>query len=80
MRIVKDEGITSMWKGALPTMLRASALNTCMFVSNDTAVEVATAAMGPSMSKNKILIGAACLSSVVTSVGSLPFDNLKTKI
>ena len=61
-------------------MVRASALNTCMFVSNDTAVEVATATMGKDTSKNAILIGAACLSSVVTSVGSLPFDNIKTKI
>lgn len=80
MRIVAEEGITSMWKGALPTMLRASALNTCMFVTNDTAVEIATASMGKETSKNKILIGAACLSSVATSVGSLPFDNIKTKI
>ena len=61
-------------------MMRASALNTCMFVSNDTAVEVATATMGASTGKNTILIGAACLSSVITSVGSLPFDNIKTKI
>jgi len=46
MRIVKDEGVTTLWKGALPTMLRAMALNTCMFVTYDTAVEVARASMG----------------------------------
>ena len=80
MRIVADEGITSMWKGALPTMIRASALNTCMFVTNDTAVEIATASMGAETSKTAIAIGAACISSVATSVGSLPFDNIKTKI
>lgn len=80
MSIVKNEGVTSLWKGALPTMIRASALNTCMFVTNDTAVEVATAAMGETTGKNTILIGAACISSIATSVGSLPFDNIKTKI
>ena len=79
MRITREEGLPSMWKGALPTMLRAMALNTCMFVTYDTAVEVARASMGNS-SETAIQIGASALASVCTSVGSLPFDNIKTKI
>ena len=80
MRITKEEGVTSLWKGALPTMTRAMALNTFMFVTYDTAVEVARASMGQGTSETAIQIGASCLASVATSFGSLPFDNIKTKI
>lgn len=61
-------------------MLRAMALNTCMFVTYDTAVELARASMGAGTSEVAIQIGASALASVATSVGSLPFDNIKTKI
>ena len=80
MRITKEEGVTSLWKGALPTMTRAMALNTFMFVTYDTAVEVARASMGQGTSETAIQIGASALASVATSFGSLPFDNIKTKI
>jgi solute carrier family 25 oxoglutarate transporter 11 len=53
-RIAKEEGVTSLWKGALPTMMRAMALNTFMFVTYDTAVEVARASMGSSTSETAI--------------------------
>ena len=36
-RIIGEEGVTSLWKGAVPTMMRASALNVSMLVSYDTA-------------------------------------------
>jgi len=49
-RIVQDEGATSLWKGSVPTMLRATALNVAMFVTYDTAKEVATASMGDTAS------------------------------
>lgn len=49
-RIVSEEGVTALWRGAVPTMVRASALNVCMLVSYDSAKDVATAAMGPSAS------------------------------
>lgn len=49
-RIIKDEGVTNLWKGSVPTMLRATALNVAMFVTYDTAKEMATASMGPEAS------------------------------
>ena len=54
MRITKEEGVTSLWKGALPTMMRAMALNTFMFVTYDTAVEVSRASMGSNTSETAI--------------------------
>ena len=53
-RIVSEEGVTSLWRGAVPTMMRASALNVSMLVSYETAKDIATAAMGPNASPFQI--------------------------
>jgi len=79
-RIVAEEGVTSLWKGAVPTMMRASALNVSMLVSYETARDVATTAMGPDASPFKIQFGSSMIAAVATAVGSLPFDNIKTKM
>ena len=79
-RIVSDEGVTSLWKGSVPTMLRATSLNVAMFVCYDTAKEVATASLGDTASPFKIQMGSSMLAAIATAVGSLPFDNIKTKI
>ena len=79
-RIVKEEGVVSLWKGSVPTILRASSLNVAMFVTYDSAKEIATATMGSSTSPIAIQIGSSMISAVATAVGSLPFDNVKTKI
>ena len=79
-RIVAEEGVTALWKGGVPTMSRAISLNVAMLVSYDTAKEYATAALGPDASTFKINFGSSMISAVCTAVGSLPFDNLKTKL
>lgn len=38
-RITKEEGVTNLWRGALPTMSRAISLNVAMLVSYDTVKE-----------------------------------------
>ena len=79
-RIVAEEGVTSLWKGAVPTMMRASALNVSMLVSYETAKDIATAAMGPNASPFQVQFGSSMIAAVATAVGSLPFDNIKTKM
>ena len=79
-RIVAEEGVTSLWKGAVPTMSRAVALNMSMLVSYDTAKDAATKAMGPSASQFQIQFGSSMIAAVATAIGSLPFDNIKTKM
>lgn len=79
-RIVSEEGVTALWKGAVPTMTRAVALNISMLVSYETAKETATAALGDSASPFKIQVGSSMIAAVATAVGSLPFDNIKTKM
>ena len=79
-RIVAEEGVTSLWTGAAPTMLRASALNVCMLVSYETAKDIATAALGKDASPFQIQFGSSMIAAVATACGSLPFDNIKTKM
>lgn len=78
-RTASEEGVTALWKGAVPTMARATALNVAMMVSNDTAKEMLTARMGKD-SPMTVNMSAALISAVCTAVGSLPFDNVKTKM
>ena len=79
-RIVSEEGITALWSGAVPTMSRAVALNVSMLVSYDTAKDVATKSLGPDASPFQIQFGSSMIAAVATAVGSLPFDNIKTKM
>ena len=79
-RIVSEEGVTSLWRGAVPTMMRASALNVSMLVSYETAKDIATAAMGPNASPFQIQFGSSMIAAICVAIGSLPFDNIKTKM
>jgi solute carrier family 25 oxoglutarate transporter 11 len=78
-RIVKEEGVTSLWSGAGPTILRACALNVAMLVTYDEAKERLTKRFGKGHDK-AILFAASMLSACATSTASLPFDNIKTKL
>lgn len=61
-------------------MSRAVALNMSMLVSYDTAKEYAKKVMGPDASQTKINLGSSMIAAVATAIGSLPFDNIKTKM
>ena len=77
IRIPREEGITGLWKGALPTVSRAIALNIGMLVSYEEAKERLTKKFGPG---RKTLLLASAVSGVFTALFSLPFDNVKTKL
>jgi solute carrier family 25 oxoglutarate transporter 11 len=79
-RIVKEEGITSCWNGATPTMARAISLNMAMMVTYEESKERLTKLMAPGTNVRLIQFYASMLSAIATSVCSLPFDNLKTKL
>lgn len=78
-RIVSEEGITSCWNGAAPTIGRACSLNVAMLVTYDEAKERLTKFYGKGHDK-AIMFTASMLSACATSTASLPFDNLKTKL
>jgi solute carrier family 25 (mitochondrial oxoglutarate transporter), member 11 len=78
-RITTEEGVTSLWSGAGPTMLRAMALNVAMLVTYEEAKERLTSVFGKDHGK-MIMFSSSMLSACATSTASLPFDNIKTKL
>ncbi|KAF4654374.1 hypothetical protein FOZ61_008314 [Perkinsus olseni] len=76
-QIVKAEGVTGLWKGSLPTVTRAMALNVGMLATFDQGKEYFSHLMGPGWGAT--LTASAC-SGFGASVMSLPFDFVKTRI
>jgi solute carrier family 25 oxoglutarate transporter 11 len=78
-RIVSEEGVTSLWNGATPTIARAMSLNMSQLVTYDICKEKISAAMGKGHDK-AVMFSASMIAAVATSTVSLPFDNIKTKL
>lgn len=76
-RIAREEGITALWKGVGPTMVRAMSLNLGMLGPYDQAKEMISKVTGPTKAAN---LGASAIAGFLASFLSLPFDNLKTKL
>lgn len=77
VRIVKEEGLLSLWKGAAPTVVRAAALNIGMLAFND---ELLDQAKKLKIEGQGATFFAAAVSSFFASFFSLPFDFVKTRI
>ncbi|KAF3944055.1 hypothetical protein ACB098_08G138000 [Castanea mollissima] len=77
-RIVKDEGVLALWKGAGPTVVRAMALNMGMLASYDQSVELFKDNLG--FGEGATVIGASTISGFFAAACSLPFDYVKTQI
>jgi solute carrier family 25 oxoglutarate transporter 11 len=76
-RIVKEEGVTTLWRGSLPTIYRAMAMNCGMLATYDQSKEMLVPFVGTGTSNNLL---ASVLSGVVAAVVTLPFDMMKTRI
>ncbi|KAL2926439.1 Mitochondrial dicarboxylate/tricarboxylate transporter DTC [Bienertia sinuspersici] len=77
-RIVRDEGVLSLWKGAGPTVVRAMALNMGMLASYDQSVEFFRDSVG--LGEASTVVGASAVSGFFAAACSLPFDFVKTQI
>ncbi|CAL5354268.1 unnamed protein product [Camellia sinensis] len=77
-RIVADEGVLALWKGAGPTVVRAMALNMGMLASYDQSVEFFKDSLG--FGEAATVVGASSVSGFFASACSLPFDYVKTQI
>jgi solute carrier family 25 oxoglutarate transporter 11 len=77
-RIVKEEGLFSLWKGSTPTIVRAMSLNAGQLATFEELKEQAAKFRGKDDIGNRIIgvIG----SGIAASCVSLPFDNIKTKL
>ena len=78
-RIVAEEGITSLWKGSVPTVTRAMAANTFQLVSYDSCKDIVSAAM-PTAAPMTVQVASSTIAAIMVVVGTLPLDNVKTKM
>lgn len=74
-RIVKEEGILSLWKGSVPTIARAMSLNLGMLSTYDQSKEMLHKYLGEGMRTN---LTASAISGFFAVTLSLPFDFIKT--
>ncbi|CAI7774136.1 unnamed protein product [Closterium sp. NIES-53] len=77
-KIATDEGVTALWKGAGPTVVRAMALNMGMLASYDQSMEYFKDTL--QLKEIPAVIGASAVSGFFASACSLPFDYVKTQI
>ena len=78
-RIAKAEGITALWAGAYPTVIRAMALNfgqLTFFAESKTQLKH----YAPSLSESSNRFGASAIAGFFASFFSLPFDFIKTRL
>lgn len=78
-RIVKEEGVLTLWRGTLPTICRVVSINVSMLTTYD---EIKEFFNRRSTEKDtlEIRLKSSAASGVVLSLVSLPFDNVKTKL
>ncbi|URE43856.1 Mitochondrial 2-oxoglutarate malate carrier [Musa troglodytarum] len=77
-RIIADEGVLALWKGAGPTVVRAMSLNMGMLASYDQSIELFRDSLG--FGEVSTVLGASAVSGFFASACSLPFDYVKTQI
>ena len=76
-RIAREEGVKTLWRGSVPMVCRAVAMNVGMLASYDQAKEMLLPYTGSGMANN---MWASAISSFICSFTALPFDMMKTKL
>lgn len=79
-RIIKEEGVTTLWRGSMPTICRAVSMNVGMMASYDEFKELFSSYLNMDQDSTKVRLISSAGSGVVCSFVSLPFDNVKTKL
>ncbi len=82
-RIMQEEGVRALWRGALPTISRAAAVTAGQMATYDSTKKAVAPLLGGA-SENKeawpVRIFAACCSGGVAALAGLPFDMTKTRM
>jgi solute carrier family 25 oxoglutarate transporter 11 len=78
-RTVREEGITTLWRGSFPTVCRAMAMNFSLLVPFEETKKLVKK-MFPDFSDNGSKVVASLTAGLCATFLSLPFDNVKTKL
>ncbi|KAK2727263.1 mitochondrial 2-oxoglutarate/malate carrier protein-like [Artemia franciscana] len=79
MRMIREEGLFTLWRGAIPTMGRAMVVNAAQLASYSQAKQVL---MSTGYFKENIVLHfwASMISGLVTTAASMPVDIAKTRL
>merc|ERR1711878_196372 len=78
-RIARDEGVVTLWRGAIPTMGRAMVVNAAQLASYSQAKQFI---LGTNYVQDGIFCHflASMFSGLVTTIASMPVDIAKTRL
>ena len=76
-RIGKEEGVATLWRGSVPMVCRAIAMNVGMLASYDQIKEMIAPYTGTGVANH---MWASAATSFICSFTALPFDMMKTKL
>lgn len=78
-RIAKEEGVSTLWKGATPTVARAMVVNGAQLASYSQAKETL---ISTSYFQEGIFLhfNASMISGLITTIASMPVDIVKTRV
>lgn len=76
----KELKFFGMWRGSIPTILRAMAINMFTLVPYNQVKELLQKYLNETRETTFIRLFGSAMAGITASVGSLPFDNVKTKI
>lgn len=79
MRIAREEGVLTLWKGATPTIARGMAVNLGQLAPYDEIRERLNKFTN-TVDTTSTRLTAAATCGILASIFSLPFDNMKTKL
>ena len=78
--IYREEGVRGLWRGSVPTIARASALNSSHLVSYNESKEIMMHTLNETKETMSIRLISSAIAGIAVAIFSLPFDNVKTKI
>lgn len=76
----KELKFFGMWRGSIPTIMRAMAINMFTLVAYNEVKELLQKYLNETKETTFIRLFGSATAGISASVGSLPFDNVKTKI
>jgi solute carrier family 25 oxoglutarate transporter 11 len=79
-KIYSEDGIAGLWRGSVPTIVRAMTVNCSHLVGYNESKERLIKYTGEKKETMAIRLAASAISGVAVSVCALPFDNVKTKV
>lgn len=77
IRVVKEEGVFTLWRGCGPTVLRAMVVNAAQLATYSQAKEALLKYMTDGIALH---FAASMISGLVTTIASMPVDIAKTRI